>query len=125
MNAEDTMAALRSELAAAQDTIAALRDQVATLLERVKDLEGQRATDSHNNSKPPGVTGQPASHGACAGQAARNRAGNRGIAARTRGWSTRRITSWCGARGSVRSARRLSPLRRWTGWSVARWSRRQ
>ena len=57
MNAEETIAALRSELAAAQDTIAVLTNQVATLLERVQDLEGQRATDSHNSSKPPSSDG--------------------------------------------------------------------
>ncbi len=57
MNAEDTIAALRAELAAAQETIAALTSQVALLLERVKELEGQRATDSHNSSKPPSSDG--------------------------------------------------------------------
>ena len=57
MNAEETIAALRAELAAAKETIAALTDQVATLLERVKGLEGQRATDSHNSSKPPSSDG--------------------------------------------------------------------
>lgn len=57
MNAEDTIAALRIELTAAQETIAVLTDQVATLLERVKNLEGQRATDSHNSSKPPSSDG--------------------------------------------------------------------
>lgn len=57
MNAEETIATLRAELAAAPETIAALTDQVAALLERVKDLEGQRATDSHNSSKPPSSDG--------------------------------------------------------------------
>lgn len=31
--------------------------QVALLLERIKELEGQRATDSHNSSKPPSSDG--------------------------------------------------------------------
>jgi len=57
MNAEEIIAALQAELAAAQETIAALTAQVATLLERVKDPEGQRATDSHNSSKPPSSDG--------------------------------------------------------------------
>lgn len=59
MNAEETIAALRAELAAAQETIAALTGQVAALLERVKEKEweGQRATDSHNSSKPPSSDG--------------------------------------------------------------------
>jgi len=57
MNAEETIAVLRAELAVAQDTIAALTEQVATLLERVTGLEGQRATDRHNSSKPPSSDG--------------------------------------------------------------------
>src|SRR5438067_1060731 len=57
MTAEETIAALRAELATAQETIAALTGQVATLLERVKELEGQRATTSRNSSKPPSSDG--------------------------------------------------------------------
>lgn len=57
MSAEETIAALRAELAAAQETITALTGQVAALLERVRELEGQRATDSHNSSKPPSSDG--------------------------------------------------------------------
>lgn len=57
MSAEETIAALRTELATAQETIAALTSQVVTLLERVKELEGQRATNSHNSSKPPSSDG--------------------------------------------------------------------
>ncbi len=53
MNAEETIAALQAELAAARETLAVLTGQVAALLERVKDLEGQRATTSRNSSKSP------------------------------------------------------------------------
>jgi len=53
MNAEEIIAALQAELAAARETLAVLTGQVAALLERVKDLEGQRATTSRNSSKPP------------------------------------------------------------------------
>jgi transposase len=50
MSAEETIAALRAENAR-------LRAEVAALLERVTELEGQRATDSHNSSKPPSSDG--------------------------------------------------------------------
>lgn len=57
MTTEETIAALRVELATAQETIAALTGQVATLVGRVKELEGQRATTSRNSSKPPSSDG--------------------------------------------------------------------
>jgi transposase len=55
LEAED--ARLRAEVAAAHETITTLSAQVTALSERVKELEGQQATDSHNNSKPPSSDG--------------------------------------------------------------------
>jgi transposase len=44
-------------IAAQQEQIAALTAQVAVLRARVQELEAQRATDSHNSSKPPSSDG--------------------------------------------------------------------
>jgi len=52
MSAEETIAALRAELATAQETIATPTGQVAMLVERVDGLEGQRATTSRKSNKP-------------------------------------------------------------------------
>src|SRR5438128_9201988 len=50
-------ARLRAELAASRETIAAQTAQTVPLLERIKELEGQRATDSHNSNKCPSSDG--------------------------------------------------------------------
>jgi hypothetical protein len=60
MTSETQIAQLEAKNAALREQVSqllALREQVRVLLARVQKLEAQRATDSHNDSKPPSGDG--------------------------------------------------------------------
>jgi transposase len=57
MTANEQIAALEAMNASLQQLIATQQAEIAMLREQVKRLEGQRAKDSHNSSKPPATDG--------------------------------------------------------------------
>src|SRR5579859_2832453 len=57
MTTDEHISALEAHNAALRTENAELRQQVQALAARVQELENQRATDSHNSSKPPSSDG--------------------------------------------------------------------